>query len=260
MIENIEKELIPLRNKLKKHRLYQSLRTINDVQIFMENHVYAVWDFMSILKSLQRQLTNISLPWIPNQNPALARFINEVVCDEESDINEIGQPKSHFEMYLDAMTQIKANKENIYLLINSVKSVSDVNVCLDNLSIDNGVKNFTKFTFEIINSDKSHCIASAFTYGREDIIPDIFIEILDKMDPSNNRYNKLKYYLERHIEIDGDLHGPIAKQMTEELCGTNQVKWNEAIKTAKDCLQKRIQLWDSIYSQIKINYKTKLAI
>jgi len=155
----------------------------------MENHVFAVWDFMSILKALQNKLTNTSVPWLPNKNSTIARFINEIVHGEESDINEIDEPKSHFEMYLDAMTQIKAKKENIYLLINSVKSVSDVNVCLDNLSIDNGVKNFTKYTFEIINSDKSHCIASAFTYGREDIIPDILIEILDKMDPSNNRYN-----------------------------------------------------------------------
>jgi len=260
MIINIENELSSLKNELKNHKLYSSLKSLDDIRVFMENHVFAVWDFMSILKALQNKLTNTSVPWLPNKNSTIARFINEIVHGEESDINEIDEPKSHFEMYLDAMTQIKANKENIYLLTNSVKSVSDVNVYLDNLSIDNGVKNFTKFTFEIINSDKSHCIASAFTYGREDIIPDIFIEILDKMDPSNNRYNKLKYYLERHIEIDGDLHGPIAKQMTEELCGTNQVKWNEAIKTAKDCLQKRIQLWDSIYSQIKINYKTKLAI
>ena len=253
MIENIEKELIPLRNKLKKHRLYQSLRTINDVQIFMENHVYAVWDFMSILKSLQRQLTNISLPWIPNQNPALARFINEVVCDEESDINEIGQPKSHFEMYLDAMEQINANRKQIDSFLDLIKAGKDIDHCLNTLNIDNRIREFTQHTFEIINTGKTHCIASAFTFGREDIIPGMFIEMLKELDPDNIHYNKLKYYLERHIEIDGELHGPISIRMIKELCNTNSKKWDQTIDIARNSLIKRIQLWDAIDDKIQMN-------
>tara|TARA_Y100001934_G_scaffold238138_1_gene290830 strand:- start:354 stop:1124 length:771 start_codon:yes stop_codon:yes gene_type:complete len=253
MIENIEKELIPLRNKLKKHRLYQSLRTINDVQIFMENHVYAVWDFMSILKSLQRQLTNISLPWIPNQNPALARFINEVVCDEESDINEIGQPKSHFEMYLDAMEQINANRKQIDSFLDLIKAGKDIDHCLNTLNIDNRIREFTQHTFEIINTGKTHCIASAFTFGREDIIPGMFIEMLKELDPDNIHYNKFKYYLERHIEIDGELHGPISIRMIKELCNTNSKKWDQTIDIARNSLIKRIQLWDAIDDKIQMN-------
>ena len=126
MIVNIENELSALKNELKNHKLYSSLKSLDDIRVFMESHVFAVWDFMSILKALQNKLTNTSVPWLPNKNSTIARFINEIVHGEESDINEIDQPKSHFEMYLDAMTQIKANKENIYLFINSVKSVSDV--------------------------------------------------------------------------------------------------------------------------------------
>ena len=246
MYFDMEGELNPIRDKLRRHDLYKSLKSIDNIRTFMENHVFAVWDFMSILKTLQNKLTNVSVPWIPRGNPVIVRFINEIVFEEESDINELGKPKSHFEMYLEAMTQINANREQIDIFIKSIKSGQSTSNSLNNINIHIGVKKFTQFTFDIINTGKTHCIAAAFTYGREDIIPDMFIEILNKLDPNNIRYNKLKYYLDRHVEIDGEVHGPISKNMIKELCGTNKRKWDEALFVAKNCINKRIQLWDTI--------------
>ena len=260
-IKYIETELKPLRNQINAHAMYGQLSTIEDVKLFMQNHVFAVWDFMSLLKALQSTLTNTTVPWTPKGNGSVARFINEIVMDEESDVNEKGEVKSHFEMYIDSMDQIEANTAPIKKFTNAIHNGASIDTAAAMIEMHPAIKAFLDLTFGVIAEGKPHCIAAAFTFGREDVIPDMFLEIIQqsKTSAEDGRYSKLLYYLNRHIELDGDEHGPISLKMVENLCGDDNTKWKETLLTAKSALQQRIELWGLITSAISNSKKTSIV-
>jgi hypothetical protein len=234
--------------------MYAQIHSSTDFQVFMEQHIFAVWDFMSLLKALQRNLTCVEVPWAPKGSPVTRRFINEIVLGEESDLDKDGKVLSHFEMYLEAMQQIGANTLPIHQLTEWLSYGKTLDEALYQLEIREETRAFVRFTFEIINSGQLHKIAALFTFGREDLIPDMFIEILREMQSQGQtNIDKLLYYLERHIEIDGGDHGPISLQMMQEICGSDAIKWQEATEVSIQALEKRYALWDGV--QAKLNSK-----
>ncbi|MDF0706760.1 DUF3050 domain-containing protein [Flagellimonas okinawensis] len=253
-IENLEQELQPMREQLKNHPMYAQLESVDDIKTFMESHVYAVWDFMSLLKALQQHLTCVGLPWHPAADTSVARFINEIVLEEESDFNENGEAKSHFEMYLDAMGEVRADSQKVQATITSFTDLESISSQIEVAELDQAEKNFLQFTFKVINSQQPHIIAAAFTFGREDLIPDMFLGIIEQSGKEGpGKYKKLEYYLRRHIELDGDEHGPLALRMIKALCGADEQKWNDVLEYSKQALQYRIELWDNIAEKLKEN-------
>lgn len=252
-IKEIESTLKPLKAKLHHHELYRELSSVEDIKIFMENHVYAVWDFMSLLKALQLHLTCTGIPWKPVQNTNTARFINEIVLEEESDKNENGVYRSHYEMYLEAMKEVGADTLKASRFLESTDGLDTILDRIKNSDLNQAVKSFLHFTFETIQTREPHKIAAAFTFGREELIPDMFLQIIEQAGA--DVYPKLTYYLKRHIELDGDEHGPLSLKMIQELCGANQQKWTEVALCSQNALRHRIALWDHIAQEIKNSSK-----
>ncbi|MEO9954333.1 DUF3050 domain-containing protein [Nonlabens sp.] len=242
-----------VREQLLSHQLYNHIKNDEDLRLFMSSHIYAVWDFMSLLKALQNSLTCTSTPWAPVGNPDLRYLINEIVLAEETDIDHLGNRMSHYEMYLNAMQAVGITVDIPKNEIDTLSLSSDILDTIDNSQLSLHVKQFLSTTFTIINRGKDHEIAAAFTYGREDLIPEMFTEILDGISTSTFDIDlePIKYYFDRHIELDGDEHGPMAHKMVALLCGDNQSKWEEAIQVAKEALQSRIELFDGILEEIK---------
>lgn len=251
-IPTINQNIQEYKNQLLTHSLYEKVKTIDDLNCFLENHIYAVWDFMSLLKALQNKLTCTTTPWLPIGNPEVRYLINEIVVAEETDLTLDGSRQSHFEMYLDAMQQCGANTQDITAFLENVKATQNIFVSIKQSNLHPNVKAFLDFTFRVIEEGKAHNIAAAFTFGREDLIPSMFTEILKNFQINfpETDLSKLIYYFERHIELDADEHGPMAMQMISELCGTNETKWKEVEEVSKQALEKRIGLWDAIKEQI----------
>ena len=251
-VEEIRASIKELREKLLNHKLYTEIKSIEDLKIFTSNHVFAVWDFMSLLKALQNKLTCTKIPWIPNSNSETAYLINEIVLAEETDIGQDGKRKSHYELYIDAMNDIGVETKTIEQSITQLSSSNDIENEINKLNIHQKIKEFLKFTFSIIKEGKPHKIAAIFTFGRENLIPNMFNEILHEFQRNftKNDISKLIYYFERHIELDEDEHGPMALKMVSELAEENPLKWKEIEEISKVALEKRIGLWDAIYDNI----------
>jgi hypothetical protein len=238
----IEERIAPLRTRLAEHPLYAAIRTETHLRLFMQSHVYAVWDFMSLLKALQAKLTCVAVPWVPTAFPESRRFINEIVLGEESDVYA-GRAISHFELYLEAMQQCGAATTGMRALLANLPAL-DV--------IPAGARAFVRGTFDLIASGNVHAMAAAFTFGREDIIPTIFRALVrDLNERSAGEFSLFLWYLERHIEVDGEDHGPLALRMVSDLCGSDERKWNEAADAAEQALLARLALWDSILQTIQ---------
>lgn len=263
-VEEIKNEIASLREKLLQHPIYKELSSKEDINTFMEQHAFAVWDFMSLVKWLQNKVTCTDVPWSHSRvDGKYQRFINEIVLAEESDKFHDGRYMSHFEMYLEAMAESGADASLINEFIKGAKGKKDVPAYLKQTILPGNIMPFLSYTFELLKEGKKHKIVSAFTFGREDLIPDMFIGVVKGLNEEHKgEFSSLVYYLERHIELDGDEHGPMALQMVEQFCGKNEVKWQEAAEAAKDALKMRLRLWDGIYDSIRMpkSLRTKTLV
>ena len=190
-------------------------------------------------------------PWVPRGDSSVQRFINDIVLEEESDE---GIPlkdgtvtySSHFELYVKSMEEVKVgSSKDVEKFIDTVINDSLESALFDP-NVPEAAREFMNTTFDFIKSDKPHVIAAAFALGREHIIPEMFRALLNKMNITKEQAEVFHYYLERHIELDTDHHGPMSLLMLVLLCDNDSEKIKEAEQAAIDAVKARIKFWDGV--------------
>ena len=238
-----------LTEELEKHPLFSRIESLDDLRFFMGHHVYAVWDFMSLLKKLQQTYAPHGAPWVPSpENGRLIRFINEIVMEEESDLSfdsESENYSSHFEIYLESMKEVQCPVDEVLSFMAKIRD-RGLEDGLNYEKVPSPSRKFMWHTFEVINTGRPHEVAASFALARESVIPLMFKRILDLTKVSKDDAPVFHYYLERHAELDGDHHGPMAKRILEELCAGDPKKETEVLDQAQASIRARISLWDEV--------------
>lgn len=244
-----------LQKQLNEHPLLNDniIRDLNGIHIFMENHVFAVWDFMSLIKSLQHYICPSTTCWVPRQKirSGSARLINEIILSEETDVDMDGTSTiSHHDLYCQAMLEMGADANVIEEWVEAVTD-NGFQFALETCTLPPAASEFMQKTFGFIDTAEPHIIAAAFAFGREDIIPAMFRKVVEQLNITKQDCPKFFYYLERHIEIDGDSHGPASLALVEDLCDHDPVHIHEAEQAAIAAIKARIKLWDDVQDLIQ---------
>ena len=243
--------LAPLRRSLLAHPVYVRVSSLESLHLFMQHHVFAVWDFMSLLKALQLRLSSVAIPWLPPTNREGCRLVNEIVLAEESDEDGDGGYASHFDLYRQAMQRCGADTSGIDRFLAALGNGLSVRDALEMAEVPPGVRPFVLQTFAVIDGGDLCEIAAAFAFGREDLLPDLFRQIVAQLSTtSGSDLAAFQYYLERHIDLDGDQHGPMAGRLVDSLCGADDANWRAAENAAVRAFESRLQLWDSIQQAV----------
>lgn len=247
--EQVEQAIAPLRASLLDHPIYAAVDSLERLRVFVADHVFAVWDFMALVKRLQRDLTCVEVLWAPPSDPFLARFINEVVLVEESDALP-GGPTSHVELYRRAMDEVTADASAFDTYLTCLRRGVRPREALTTAEAPPHVRSFVEATLHVAEHGSTVEVLAAFLFGREDVIPDMFRRLLVRWHGVDTPAFAL--YLERHVTIDGEAHGPLARSALERLLTASggQASVEQAVAAATQAIQARMSLWNGVHEAV----------
>lgn len=243
-------ELEPIRQQMIHHRVFSAIRNISALRTFMEAHVFAVWDFMSLLKRLQQELSCIELPWMPRTDTHATQLINQIVLGEESDTGPRGEAASHLDLYLQAMREVKASTAQFLNFLRILEKSSDPEIAFAKAGVAPHVREFTSQTLDIALHAAPVEVMASFLYGRENVIPGMFSNLLESWGLDADQAPTFVYYLNRHIELDGDSHGPAAETILEKAINGDDRLRRLAMEAARRSIQARVRFWDGVLESL----------
>jgi Protein of unknown function (DUF3050) len=246
--------LATLRAELLDHPVYAEVTSVADLRRFMEDHVFAVWDFMSLLKRLQQDLTCTKVPWFPADDAKATRLINDIVIGEETDVDPDGSYVSHLDLYLRAMADVGASTRQFDRFRSLARVGTSVQAAMVRTGVPPHVQAFVAHTMTLAQSGSTEEVFAAFFYGREDIIPEMFTRLKKTLPGASNDNDALRhftYYIDRHIELDGDSHGPMGRELLEGLVADSPQRDERALHAACNSIKARIELWNGTLSTLR---------
>jgi len=244
-------ELKDLQAELIAHPIYSAIETIDELHRFMRIHVFAVWDFMSLTKRLQEFLTCVQVPWIPPEDEASARLINDIVLNEESDVNRDGNPASHLSLYLKGMREVGAPTRMFDTFLRHLKQGDGIEESFEAARVPRYTREFVRSNLRLARQGSREEVAGNFLFGREDSIPKMFRTLLASWGIPAEEAPGIVYYLERHIDLDSEQHGPAAMNILKRMIGDNHDHYTKALESARQAIRARIRLWDGVLSDIR---------
>lgn len=260
-IDQFISQIRPRQEALLNHSVYSQVKDLASLRVFMGFHVFAVWDFMTLLKSLQKQIACAQTPWFPLKDTFSARFVNEIVLAEETDEVRQGYYVSHFDLYLEGMKEAGADIKHVLDFLHALRTGwgATPQQALIPLPIPEPIKEFVRSTIEF-SYKSTHQVAAVFLFGREEIIPTMFQKVLDELEKTHGiSCPSFHLYLKRHIHLDETEHAPMGRKLLANLCEDNAEKWQEAFDAASGAIDARYSFWDGVVESISSLKKNKVS-
>jgi hypothetical protein len=245
-----DERLATLKAALAGHAVYRAIDSLPRLCTFVAHHVACVWDFMSLLKSLQQDLAPVRTPWVPPADAEAARLIHEIVVDEESDaLPYRAGHASHFVWYVEAMEELGVDVRPVRSWVAEVAAEGEAVAAMRRFGMPAAACEFTATTLGFL-AEPLAVRAAVFLHGREEVIPRMFLPLVASMRAQGLPCERFLLYLERHIEVDGGAHGAHAAALLERLVAAAPQHRARAMRAAQVALMARERLWDAIVAAL----------
>ncbi|KOY51772.1 DUF3050 domain-containing protein [Polaribacter dokdonensis] len=218
--------------------LYSSIENKKDVKSFMENHIFAIWDYMSLMRALENNLRDNSVPWFPSNNGKNLKILYKILDEEEYTIDASGSVKSYFEMYLEAMEEIGANTSDILNILSHSKTINLIDEALNLTGMNIESFYYTRFIYTIIKSQKPHLMAIVFALSKELVSKVLILEDFCRKDFSN-KYDKTLFLINKLKAVNSKNYNSNAFKLASDFIGEDPQKLMEAKRAALNCVRYR---------------------
>jgi hypothetical protein len=252
------KKVVASADQAANHPIFGAISSLENAQKYMEFQVWCVWDFMCLAKAVQGALGTFSVPWLPPKNGALLAAINEIIQGEETDTGPDGETASHFEIYLAAMRQAGANMKPITTFTSSLSRGVPWETALGQCGAPPAAIRFVGGTIRTALGPLPGAVAS-FCLGREELVPMMLDTMLRDL-PQQPELELFRWYIQRHIELDSDTHGPLSSDLFDSIAGADPKTREEALTIAAWAISERTAYLDAIMENLSVNDPTELSL